>query len=102
MSSSLPTFFSDAVASVREGTPGRSRRLIDRRNELMCKRFYYFQKIKHYHFQKCVEELHEEFFLSQTEITKILRAMTEYLKELRVTQPPIKLLKEKHPWLRWE
>lgn len=100
--SSLPTFFTPEVASVREGTPGRSRRLIDRRNELMCNRFYYYQKIKHYHFQKCVESLHEEFFLSQTEITKILRSMAEYLGELRGNQPAIKTLKELAPWMRWD
>lgn len=98
---SLPTFFTEDTTNVREGTPGRSKRLIERRNRLMCIRFYYHQKINSFHFAKCVENLYAEFFISQTEIVKILRNQTEYLAELRTKQPPISELKREYPWMNW-
>lgn len=102
MSSKLPTFFTDEVASVREGTRGRSSRLINLRNEMMCDRFYYYQKVKHFHYAKIVDHLNQEFFISQIEVTKILARMHEYLVQLRNDQPEIKELRRRWPWVCWD
>ncbi len=98
----VSNLFSKEVASVREGNAGRSRRLIDLRNTALCDRYYFHQKVKHYHYAKCVEELSNEFFISQIEITKILRNQQEYLNTLRNDPPTVKQLREKWPWMLWE
>lgn len=100
--SKLPTFFTDEVASIKEGTKGRSGRLIQLRNEAMCDRFYYYQKVKSYHYAKVVDELHNEFFISQTEITKILGRMHDYLGQLRANRPELKELRRRWPWYVWD
>ena len=98
----ISNLFTEDVASVREGSAGRSRRLIQLRNNALCDRYYYHQKIRHYHYAMCVESLASEFFLSQIEITKILRNQSEYLNGLRADPPSIKQLKERWKWMCWD
>lgn len=98
----VSNIFANEVASVREGSKGRSSRLIEKRNRAMCNRYYYHQKINSCHYAKCVEELSTEFFISQIEVTKILRNMAEYLNELRTQPPTIKQLRERWSFMCWE
>lgn len=97
----LSTFFTDDIGSVKEGTKGRSGRLIKLRNEAMCDRFYFYQKIHHYHFAKCIEQLSNDFFISQIEVPKIIRQMSDYIAIIKTDPPTIKQLKDKHPQFNW-
>jgi len=98
----ISNLFANEVGSVREGTPGRSRRLIDRRNEALCDRYFFHQKINHHHYAKCLEDLSNEFYLSQVEVMKILRNQATYLNQLREAPPALRQLRDKWPWLNWE
>ena len=97
----LSTFFTDDVCSVREASKGRSPRLMSRRNIALCDRFYFYQKIHHYNFAKCVEKLSDEFYISQIEVPKILNKMSDYIAEVKATPPAIRDLKDKHPHFNW-
>lgn len=60
-------------------TKGRNKDLIDRRNEALCRRWYYWTEVQRLRFDDALKILSEqEFFLSEERVMAILR---QYCRE---------------------
>lgn len=58
---------------------GRNKELIDRRNEALCRRYYYWTEVQRLRFDDALRILSEqEFFLSQERVLALIR---QYCKE---------------------
>jgi hypothetical protein len=79
---------------------GRSEELINKRNELILHRHYYYIKIMSRQYGVTLKALEEEFFLSQRTITDIFQ-QSVLLKELNQMKPGVKYFKEKYPFMVW-
>lgn len=66
---------------------GRSQNLINKRNEALIRRYYYWTEVRRLRFDDTLKVLaNEEFFLSEERIMQIIRLETSRLEELG-TQP---------------
>lgn len=97
----LAVYFTDPVISNKEGSKGRSPRLINNRNRALCFRFFFHQKINSLHYGKCIENLSNEFFVSQTEIVKIIRQQSDTLAEIRKAPPTVKQMAAEFSFYNW-
>lgn len=62
---------------------GRNPKLIILRNKALIARFYYWTEIQRRRFDDVIEILeHNEFFLTSTQITRIIRADDKYYDQL--------------------
>lgn len=80
---------------------GRSRELIARRNECLITRYYFYAKFKEKRYDKILEALSAEFFLSDYTIPEIITANYAQLKGLHKEQPPISVFAKKWPHMVW-
>jgi hypothetical protein len=71
------------------------------RNELLVHRYYFYVKIKNYRYEKCLEELEKDVFITAFTQTKILSACSELLSKIMQEQPSVKELANKFPRLNW-
>lgn len=83
--------------------PGRSEILLNLRNHVIVARYYYWSEIWDRRYEKVLDTLtHEEFFLAETTIQRIILMNDEYLTELRNRKPEIKELECKYPGFSWQ
>jgi hypothetical protein len=82
---------------------GRDKDLINKRNELLLDRLYFYKKVFYWDYAKMLGELSKEFFLSEKTIPKIIEKPESqlYLRTLKLQQPSKKILEEKWPHLKW-
>lgn len=72
---------------------GRSARLVARRNRKMVIRYYYWREIKRLRSDDVFSILaHEEFFLEEITIRRLIRKNLDYLTYLRKERPSEKKL----------
>lgn len=75
--------------------------LLPERNCLLAHRFYYYDMIKQYKSEKCLEELAKEFFLSERRLIDLIYEIGTTINEVRQNRPGISELKSKFPWMNW-
>jgi hypothetical protein len=92
MSAKVATLFTTEIDTLHEGTPGRSERLLQLRDKALAARYYYYMKYKHYNYIKACEELSNEFYISVIQVSKVLKANSELLHDLKKEQPTIRQL----------
>jgi len=62
---------------------GRSNKLINRRNECLLERYYYYGSFKHQCYEEILRQLVSEFFLSPSTIATIIQTHTEELQVIK-------------------
>ena len=67
---------------------GRDKELIKRRDEALCRRYYYWTEIQRLRFDDALKVLsNEEFFISEERIMAIIRRKCKELDDIAVTVP---------------
>lgn len=97
----VATLFDPAKNSLLEGTPGRSERLLARRDKDLCTRYFFFMRHKRFSYLKACEELSQEFYISVIQVQKVLKSNADNLDELRKQQPTIKQLEKEYTRFTW-
>jgi hypothetical protein len=87
---------------VKPERKGRSEHLINRRNELIAARYWFYVKIQRKNYMDCLEALEQEMFLSQLTLTRIVTSMTDQLKTYQKQPPEVKVFAKEYPFLVWE
>ncbi len=68
---------------------GRNKDLITKRNEALCRRYYYWTETQRLRFDDALKVLSEkEFFISEERIMAIIRETCTSLKDIAVTPVP--------------
>ena len=96
--------FNDDVATDTIALPerkGRSEELVQKRNELLVCRHYYYTRIIELQYHRCLQKLEAEFFLSQRTIIDIINNQSRLLKSINAQKPQAKYFKEKYPFIVW-
>ena len=67
---------------------GRDKDLIKRRDEALCRRYYYWTEVQRLRFDDALKVLSkEEFFLSEERIMSIIRKKCKELEDIALTVP---------------
>lgn len=83
-------------------TKGRSVLLMDKRNTLLCYRYFYYAFHQKKTYQDALKELENEFFIAEITIIKCLSERQADLKEIFNSKPTINDLKKQFIWLVWQ
>src|ERR1700743_963963 len=75
---------------------------VDRRNELMACRYYYYYIFFGYRYERCLKELGNEFFLAEATMIDILTKMQPRILELKNKQTTCWQLAIMYPHLMWK
>ena len=68
---------------------GRSRELIRKRDEMLCRRYYFWTEVQRLRFDDALRILsNEEFFLSEHRIMSIIRSQSSRLKDIGLKPVP--------------
>jgi predicted transcriptional regulator len=82
---------------------GRSEMLVQRRNELLLHRHFFYYKIKRVQYHIGLQALEQEFFLTERTIVDIVQNDNVVLKTLKSINPDdAKYFKRKFPFMNWE
>ena len=98
----ISTLFNTEMDTLLEGNGGRSERLLALRDKALSTRYFYYARYKHFNYIKSCEELSNEFYISVTQVQKVLKLNTELLQSFRTEQPTIKQLAQQYPHLHWD
>ena len=80
---------------------GRNNSLIDKRNECLVARYYYYASIKNKCYEDILRQIVSEFFLSPATITNIILEHTEQLQSLKQKGPVLYYFQTRWPHLKW-
>lgn len=86
---------------VVEKKKGRSRKLIQQRNELLFYRYYYYAKLKKYKYELVVRQLQQEFCLSPHTITEIIVDNATAISAIYSEHLESRELSKRFPHLNW-
>ena len=68
---------------------GRDKKLIELRDEALCRRYYYWTEVQRLRFDDALKVLsRQEFFISEERIMSIIRRKCRELKDLEVKPVP--------------
>jgi hypothetical protein len=82
----LPMFLRIINFVKKQMAKGRDKSLIIKRDELLCRRYYYWTEVRRLRFDDALKILsNEEFFLSEERILSIIRAA----RKIDGTVPPV-------------
>lgn len=95
------TLFELPEAPVKNPGKGRSSDLDARRNELLLHRYYYYGKHSQKRYETILNDLSNEFFLSERRIQDIIQDNTLRLRELRREEMTAAELRRLWPHLVW-
>jgi hypothetical protein len=80
---------------------GRDAVLVQKRNDCLIHRYYYLVKIESRQYIKTLEQLEDEFFISQRTITDIISDESAKLRQLHTAKPDAKYFKNLYPHINW-
>ncbi len=82
---------------------GRSKTLIEKRNECLLDRLFFYKKNYPWAYEYVLERLSMEFFLSEVTIPKIIEQPESqlYLRTLKLESPGKDSFAKKWPHLKW-
>jgi hypothetical protein len=81
---------------------GRSEVLIEKRNDLLVHRYFFYVKILGRQYEKTLQILESELFIAQHTIVNVMTQDKTLLKELNSAKPSVRYFKEKYPFINWE
>lgn len=81
---------------------GRSKKLLEARNMLLISRYWFYINYSKLRFEKIMNCLEEEFFLSSARISDIISQDDKIIMNLRNEKPSIKTLSELYPFFKWK
>ncbi len=84
------------------GEKGKKGIHLDRRNDTMACRFYYYFTLVGLRYDKCLETLSLEFWLGENSIAAILERQQQYIKQLKEKNTGLKALQQKYPAWQWK
>jgi hypothetical protein len=96
--------FNDVFVSVPELTvsrPGRNEDLINKRDECLVDRYYYYGKFSLKRYDAILQDLQDEFFIEEFTIQKRINQNFDQLAELKAKKPQRDYFKKKWPHLVW-
>ena len=80
---------------------GRNERLIQKRNQKLVCRFFFYSNLMSLNFSKCLELLENELDLSQSRITDLLADNSELITLLERSNTTLAELKSAYPFMNW-
>lgn len=80
---------------------GRSEVLKARQDAMIICRYYYHVKLQEKQYEKALQALEQEVYLSKHTIVKIITRESAHLKMLHQAKPTTKYFQAKYPFLNW-
>ena len=80
---------------------GRSNKLVNRRNECLIARYYYYGYFKSMCYEEILRQLVAEFFLSPSTIANIIQSNSEQLQALKQRAQVMYYFQNHWPHLKW-
>lgn len=80
---------------------GRSNRLINKRNECLTARYFFYGYFKNHCYEEIVRDLAAEFFLSGATISHIIQENAEQIQLLKQKSPSYHFFQNRWPHLKW-
>jgi hypothetical protein len=71
------------------------------RNLAICYRYYYYAEIECKRYDKCLEFLENEFYITEARIIDVLSECHDSIKLIVAEKPTIKDLQKKIPHFKW-
>ncbi len=71
------------------------------RNQHLTYRYYYYANIRFLRFDKCLEILEQEFYITEARLVVLLNDDTDLLKKIAQEKPSVKELQKKIPHFNW-
>ena len=81
---------------------GRSEELLERRNEVILYRYYYYVKIKRMRYEDIITVLGKEFFLAERTTVDLLMKSSDELSNIYKKQANENELQKLFPFLNWK
>ncbi len=81
---------------------GRNEALLEKRNLMLIHRHYFWFKIKEVQYQRGLDNLGDEFFLTERTIIDIVQNNTSLLRQLKAINPDKKYFEKKYPFFNWQ
>src|SRR5262249_18094412 len=79
----------------------RSMKLLERRNEKILHRYYYYSRLLHYKYEFVITALSEDFDLSESTLIQLIEDNTNRLMEIAKNELTAKKLKKMFPSYDW-
>ena len=80
---------------------GRSKLLVEKRNELLLSRYYYYGYYKNLLYVQILKFLEAEFFIAPDTIANIIQENTDFLQKLRKKELVLYSFRSRWPHLKW-
>lgn len=80
---------------------GRSRKLVERRNELLLSRYYYYGSYKGLLYDQTLKLLERELFIRAHTIANIISDNIPYLQALRERRLVLYSFRQRWPHIKW-
>lgn len=80
---------------------GRSKELIERRNNKILVRYYYHNSICNKKWNEAIECLINEFDLDDRTISNIIKSGADHIHDMRQKKPSVDSLKKLFAWPKW-
>ena len=97
-------FFNEQIKNSGLGTTvrkGRSDKLVNRRNECLIARYYYYGYYKNKCYEEILKLLESEFFLSQATISHMLQVQSDQVLMLKDKKPALFFFQNRWAHLKW-
>jgi hypothetical protein len=95
-------FIDNKPLVAEKAAKGRNNKLYVRRNDLLLHRYYYLGNTTGYRFDLIIQQLRDEFFITERTITEVISMNSGSLMAIK-NKPPTKLqIKQKYPHINWE
>lgn len=94
-------FFSGNESSTVETKQRPRNFFMPERNELLVYRYYFYAQIKGYRYEKCLEELEQDVFITGFRQIAVLSSCVDLLSDVMKNKPTVKELARKFPRFNW-
>lgn len=93
-------FFGNTTVAPKEKQRPRNF-FMPERNQLLVHRYYFYAEIKGYRYDKCLTELEQDMFITETRLSTVLTECMDLLRQIMQTKPTLKQLQRQFPRLNW-
>lgn len=95
------TFEVPTTGNLDNPVKGRSKRLVILRNQALCHRFYFYSSFTDFKYERIIEWVSRDFYLSPRTTYEILEREQSVLSNIRKEKPSILQLKRLFPLYNW-
>lgn len=90
-----------SIESKTIGTKGKKGILLEKRNDALASRFYYYFSLSEFRYEACISRLSDEFHLGENTIEQILVKRQAFIKHLKDDETDLKQLQKQYPAWQW-